>query len=107
MNEGARIESDETSKISLTIGVIVALAAIGGVVYFAMFAHSVKRQLTGFDPNRPVPDDATLRKRLSVDAYHVVRENGFESRWGPMLGRSRKQNSGSQKSTSQRAFQLG
>jgi peptide methionine sulfoxide reductase msrA/msrB len=35
--------------------------------------------MTGFDPNRPVPDDATLRKRLTAEQYHVTRENGTET----------------------------
>jgi peptide methionine sulfoxide reductase msrA/msrB len=79
MNEGTRIKGDDTSKISLCIGILVAVVAIGAVLYFTMFAHSVKQQMTGFDPNRPVPDDAMLRRRLSTEAYRVVRENGTET----------------------------
>lgn len=79
MNEGSRITGDETSKVSFTVGILIALILLGGVVYFMLFAHSAKQQVTGFDPNRPVPDDATLRKRISPDAYHIVRENGTET----------------------------
>jgi len=76
---GGRIQSSDTSRISITIGIMVAVVAIAIVLYFALFAHSVKEQMTGFDPNRPLPDDATLRKRLTQEQYHVTRENGTET----------------------------
>lgn len=76
---GGRITSGDTSRVSITIGVMVALIALGVIGYFVFFAHNVKEQMTGFDPNRPVPDDATLRKRLTAEQYHVVRENGTET----------------------------
>ena len=79
MNDGGRITGSDTSRISITIGIIVAVVAIAVVLYFTLFAHTVKEQMTGFDPNRPVPDDATLRKRLTADQYHVTRENGTET----------------------------
>ena len=79
MNEGGRIQSSDTSRISITIGIIVAVVAVAVILYFVLFAHNVKEQMTGFDPNRAVPDDATLRKRLSADQYHVVREAGTET----------------------------
>src|SRR5256885_5862371 len=79
MNEGGRITGSDTSRISIVIGIIIAVLATAIVLYFVFFAHSVKETMTGFDPTRPVPDDATLRKRLSAEQYHVVRENGTET----------------------------
>src|SRR5438067_5071512 len=79
MNEGTRIQSSDASRVSITIGIIVAVVATAIILYFVFFAHSVKEQMTGFDPNRPVPDDATLRKRLNAEQYHVVRESGTET----------------------------
>jgi peptide methionine sulfoxide reductase msrA/msrB len=79
MNEGGRITSSDTSRVSIVIGIIIAVIATVIVLYFVFFAHTVKETMTGFDPNRPVPDDATLRKRLTVDQYHIVRENGTET----------------------------
>jgi peptide methionine sulfoxide reductase msrA/msrB len=76
---GGRITSGDTSRISVVIGIIVAVLASAVVLYFTVFAHNIKEQMTGFDPNRPVPDDATLRKRLTAEQYHIVRENGTET----------------------------
>jgi peptide methionine sulfoxide reductase msrA/msrB len=76
---GSRIQSSDTSRISITIGIIVAVVAIAVILYFVIFARSVKEQMTGFDPNRAVPDDATLRKRLTAEQYHITRENGTET----------------------------
>jgi peptide methionine sulfoxide reductase msrA/msrB len=53
--------------------VVTVLAA--GAVYFFLLSHQEKKEVTGFDPNRPVPNDATLRRRLKPEQYSVVREN--------------------------------
>jgi peptide methionine sulfoxide reductase msrA/msrB len=76
---GGRITSDDTSRVSLGIGLGVAVVLIAVVVYFALAGHAMTKETTGFDPNRPVPSDATLRSRLKPDQYHVTRENGTET----------------------------
>jgi len=72
---GGRITSEERSTLStyIGLGVVTVLAAVA--VYFFLVSHQEKKEVTGFDPNRPVPNDATLRRRLKPEQYSVVREN--------------------------------
>jgi methionine-R-sulfoxide reductase len=74
-----RITIDDTSRVSLGIGLGVAALLVGVALYFALAAHALTKETTGFDPNRPVPSDAVLRSRLKPDQYHVTRENGTET----------------------------
>lgn len=77
--ESSRITGDDTSRVSLIIGLAVAVVAIGGALYFVFMGHSALSETVGFDPNRPLPTDALLRKRLKPEQYHVVREDGTET----------------------------
>ena len=72
---GGRITSEERSTLSTYIGVGVVTVLAAGAVYFFLLSHQEKKEVTGFDPNRPVPNDATLRRRLKPEQYSVVREN--------------------------------
>ena len=72
---GGRITSEERSTLSTYIGLGVVTVLAAGAVYFFLFSHQEKKEVTGFDPNRPVPNDATLRRRLKPEQYSVVREN--------------------------------
>jgi methionine-R-sulfoxide reductase len=70
---GGRITSEEKSTLGtyIVIGVVVVLGVIG--VYLFFLAHQEKKETTSFDPNRPVPNDATLHRRLTGEEYSVVR----------------------------------
>jgi methionine-R-sulfoxide reductase len=74
---GTRVTSDETSRVSLGIGLVVAVALIGVVIFFIV--QAVKKVPSGFDPDRPVPSDSELHRRLSADQYRITRENGTET----------------------------
>ena len=74
-----RISGDDTSRISITIGIIVALIAVAIASYFIFVGWAKAKEVTGFDPNRPVPSDEVLRKRLKPEQFHVTRENGTET----------------------------
>ncbi len=74
-----RITGDDTSRVSLCVGCSVAALLIGVALYFALAAHALTKETTGFDPNRPVPSDAILRSRLKPDQYRVTRQNGTET----------------------------
>jgi methionine-R-sulfoxide reductase len=63
----------------MCIGLGVAVLVTGIVLYFVFVGHAISKETTGFDPNRPVPSDATLRSRLKPDQYHVTRESGTET----------------------------
>ena len=71
---GGRITSEERSTVSTYIGLIVVTALAAGGIYF-FFLEQKEKEVIGFDPNRPVPSDATLKRRLKAEQYHVVRES--------------------------------
>ena len=75
---GTRIISDDTSRVSMCVGFGIGAVLIGGVIYLMLAAHALT-ETTGFDPNRPVPNDSALRSRLKPEQYHVTRENGTET----------------------------
>jgi methionine-R-sulfoxide reductase len=77
--KGTRITSEEKSTISTYVGVGIAVALIVGALYFFFLAQKEKKETTGFDPNRPVPSDAVLKRRLKAEEYFVVREGGTET----------------------------
>lgn len=78
MNGGGRITSEEKSTLSTYIGLIVVTVLACGVIYFFFFAQTKKSEVRGFDPNRPIPSDTVLKRRLKPEQYHVVRENGTQ-----------------------------
>jgi methionine-R-sulfoxide reductase len=76
---GGRITSEEKSAISTYIGAGIAIVLIAGGVYFFFLEQKEKSETTGFDPNRPVPSDAVLKRRLKAEEYWVVRQGGTET----------------------------
>jgi peptide methionine sulfoxide reductase msrA/msrB len=80
-----RITSEEKSTLStyIGLGVVVVLGVVG--VYLFFLAHQEKKETTGFDPNRPVPNDATLQRRLTAEEFTVVRggrtETAFQNKF--------------------------
>jgi methionine-R-sulfoxide reductase len=60
------------------IGVAIAVVLIAGALYFFFLEQKEKSETTGFDPNRPVPSDAVLKRRLKAEEYFVVREDGTQ-----------------------------
>src|SRR5438045_9030485 len=75
----SRITSEERSALSTYVGVGIAIVLIAGGLYFFFLAQKEKRETTGFDPNRPVPSDAVLKRRLKAEEYSVVRESGTQT----------------------------
>jgi peptide methionine sulfoxide reductase msrA/msrB len=76
---GGRITSEEKSMISTYIGVSIAVVLGVGAIYFFFLSEKEKKETTGFDPNRPVPSDAVLKRRLKAEEYWVVRQGGTET----------------------------
>ena len=75
---GGRITSEERSTLSTYLGLVVVLALAAGGIYFFILAQKENKEVIGFDPNRPIPSDASLRRRLKPEQYHVVRESGTQ-----------------------------
>lgn len=79
MNGASRVTSEDKSALSTYLGAGIAIILVIGAIYFFFFTKSKTAEVTGFDPNRPVPTDTVLRKRLNPGQYHVTRENGTET----------------------------
>jgi peptide methionine sulfoxide reductase msrA/msrB len=75
----SRITSEEKSTLSSYIGLGIAVVLAAGAIYLFLASHEEKKEITTFDPNRPGPDDVTLRRRLKPEQFRVVRENGTET----------------------------
>ena len=75
----SRITSEERSTLSFYIGLGIFVVLAAGAIYLFLLSHEEKKETTTFDPNRPVPDNVTLKRRLKPEQYHVVRENGTET----------------------------
>ena len=75
----SRITSEERSTLSFYIGLGIFVVLAAGAIYLFLLSHEEKKETTTFDPNRPVPDDVTLKRRLKPEQYHVVRVNGTET----------------------------
>jgi methionine-R-sulfoxide reductase len=75
----SRITSEERSTLSFYIGLGIFVVLAAGAIYLFLLSHEEKKETTTFDPNRPLPDDVTLKRRLKPEQYHVVRENGTET----------------------------
>jgi peptide methionine sulfoxide reductase msrA/msrB len=76
---GGRITSEERSAISTYVGVGIAIVLIAAALYFFLLERKEKKETTGFDPNRPVPSDAVLKRRLKAEEYFVVRGGGTQT----------------------------
>ena len=76
---GGRITSEEESTLSTYIGVTVAVVLTAGALYFFVLDRKETKEMTGFDPNRPVPSDTVLKRHLKADEYFVAREGGTQT----------------------------
>ena len=76
---GGRITSEEKATVSTYIGIIILIGLLVWAIYFFFLAQKEEKAVTGFDPNRAVPSDAILRRRLKAEEYFVVREGGTQT----------------------------
>ena len=60
--------------LSTYIGVAILVLALGAGIYFFFLTNREIKQVTGFDPNRPIQADEVLKRRLGAEAFGVVRE---------------------------------
>ncbi len=75
---GGRITSDEKTAISTYIGLFVVTVLAAGAIYFFLLAQKTTKETVGYDPNRPVPADSLLKRRLQPEEFNVVREGGTQ-----------------------------
>ncbi len=79
MEEGGRITSEEKATLSTYVGIIVLTVLVAVGIYVFILSRARHHEVTGFDPNRPVPSDGELQTRLKTEEYFVVREGGTQN----------------------------
>lgn len=72
--DGGRISDDEKATLSTYIGLGILVLLVVAGVYFFLLSDREAKSVAGFDPNRPIPTDEVLRRRLSPESFGVVRE---------------------------------
>jgi methionine-R-sulfoxide reductase len=77
MNGGGRITGEDTSYLSVCLG-LAAVIIIGSAVYYVSTYKSEHKKTDPYNFSKPVPSDAELRLKLKEDSYRVVRENATE-----------------------------
>ncbi len=77
--DGSRITSEDKATLSTYIGVGIGTVLCVGAIYFFFLAKEETTEVTGFDPNRPLPSDATLKRQLKAEQYFVVRQGGTQT----------------------------
>jgi methionine-R-sulfoxide reductase len=75
---GGRITSDEKSTLGMYVGVILVTALAAGGIYFFFLGQKELAEPVGFDPNRPIPSNSILKRRLKAEQYNVVRDSGTQ-----------------------------
>jgi len=76
---GGRITDEEKASLGTYIGVGIAIVITVWALYFFLLAQKEQEEPTGFDPNRPVPSDTVLKRRLKAEEYFVVRGGGTQT----------------------------
>lgn len=75
-----RITSEEKESLSVYLGVgALVVLAVAAIFYFVFVGDKEVKQVTGFDPNRPIPTDEVLRRRVGPDTFGIVRERHTET----------------------------
>ena len=74
----ARIEHEPVSYYSVVLG-IVAVLVVGAGVFFYSHLQAQKAKNKTYDPNKPLPSEAEIRRTLTEDQYAVVRQNKTET----------------------------
>src|SRR5438067_10008349 len=73
-----RINGDDTSRVSMCVGLGVAVVLVV-CSFYLIFASNALTSEAGYDPDQAVPSNSVLRSRLKPDQYHVTRESGTET----------------------------
>jgi methionine-R-sulfoxide reductase len=75
--ESVRVAHKRSSHLTLWIGLFGAILVIAFSVFFS-YAQEQKRRNDKMSYMKPVPDDASLRSRLTEEQYRVTRQCGTE-----------------------------
>ena len=73
-----RHPSKRSSHLRLWLGLVAALAVIGGLLHYSSM-QAEKKKAGNYNYLKPVSSDSVLRSKLTEDQYRVTRQNGTET----------------------------